>query len=1211
MKFKQNSLSCSYPLPANRRFLRCLLAVLLLIASVAVSRAQTVPVATASASRQLVASFANPVIGHMATNSNGDLFYVNSAYSGAAVLYRLPRGTTTPVQIATGFSGARNVFVDSANNVYVPNAYSGNIIEFPYTNGTYVTNFTVASSIAACGSYTPTAPCAQFGSVGAVGGYYYQPVDLGLDAQGNAYILNAYANGSCAGNCILKFAKNDATSGNYTPSVIRSNVTPQDYGAQLAVDPAGDVFYEQGGSRLYVFAAGTTAPVSFGTGITSVAGVATDAYGNLYVTNSASPYAIYEFPAVRGAVSTSTQFSVLGTYSGGGPAVDALGDLYYLGYSGGNTLNVAQLNSIALGSAVPSTPVATSAISVTFTFGAAATVGSISSSGAAFAYATGSCAAGSYRAGDTCTVNVNYTPTAVGLQRGAVVLNSSAGTPVATALLSGVGTGALQTNDPGTVSALGSGLTSPRGVAVGPSNDVYVVDAGQNAVLRYAGGTGTPATVGTGLKNPTAVAVDNAGNVYIADAGNSRVVMVPVVNGAPSNSAQTTVYSGSSTGLSGVTLDFAGNLYIADSGAKSVTELLNIGGTPRVANALSLGTLTGPAAVATDNNGNLFVADGNAVVRINYVGRAQSVVSSAFSKPTALALDASGSLYVADNGNARLVKVPFEGTAYNTNDQYLVGATVATPYGVALDSSANLYVTDNAAASAVVLNRSAGTLPLGRVQIPQTSASQNATIGNAGTSALTFGTPLYAAVSTTPAYFSVSPTGTNGCAAGATLATGFACSLSATITPTTTGSFSDVLTFSSNALNTPKTLTITGTAVNLQANTITLTASPATVTFGTPVTIQAAITSSGVGTPTGTVSFTVDGNSQGRGVALSGSGTASITLSGLTGGTRQVCGNYTGDDNFRPTNTCITVTVAKLATSTSLSITTTGSAPVTGSVGDTATLTATIASTGGTPPTGTVTFATGSQVLGTVPVSLGGATLATTALPAGTLTITATYSGDVNYVTSNASAVDIVTYPTVIVSPGTSNLTVGKVDAGTLTLSVTSLGGFTGAVALSCQGLPANTVCSFSPNSFTVRPNTPQTVTLQVLTGQTPVVAQPVTGALIFRSLGGRLGMVACVLLAPFGFAARRHVVNQLGRAVLTLLIVAGMGAVATTLTGCGSTFFGNTPTGSSNVTITANATVSGTYGYGTSYAPGCAATKTGSTTVTCAETAALNLTVR
>jgi len=72
--------------------------------------------------------------------------------------------------------------------------------------------------------------------------------------------------------------------------------------------------------------------------------------------------------------------------------------------------------------------------------------------------------------------------------------------------------------------------------------------------------------------------------------------------------------------------------------------------------------------------------------------------------------------------------------------------------------------------------------------------------------------------------------------------------------------------------------------------------------------------------------------------------------------------------------------------------------------GESVTLTASVSSSGGTPPNGeTVTFMSGTTSLGTAALSSGVASLTSTALPTGTDSITAVYGGDLNFISSTST----------------------------------------------------------------------------------------------------------------------------------------------------------------------------------------------------------------
>src|SRR6516225_1625332 len=100
--------------------------------------------------------------------------------------------------------------------------------------------------------------------------------------------------------------------------------------------------------------------------------------------------------------------------------------------------------SVPVGSVSPAVP-------VTFTFDSAGTIQApaVLTQGAPNLdfkdAATGTCTTNgtshSYKAGNSCTVNVTFSPRSPGPRYGAVVLNDSSGTPILTAYVYGIGVG--------------------------------------------------------------------------------------------------------------------------------------------------------------------------------------------------------------------------------------------------------------------------------------------------------------------------------------------------------------------------------------------------------------------------------------------------------------------------------------------------------------------------------------------------------------------------------------------------------------------------------------------------------------------------------------------------------------------------------------------------------------------------------------------------
>ena len=181
-------------------------------------------------------------------------------------------------------------------------------------------------------------------------------------------------------------------------------------------------------------------------------------------------------------------------------------------------------------------------------------------------------------------------------------------------------------------------------------------------------------------------------------------------------------------------------------------------------------------------------------------------------------------------------------------------------------------------------------------------------------------------------------------------------------------------------------------------------------TAGQQVTFTAVVTApSYQGTPTGTVTFTIDGHSQSP-VSLSvvgGKDEAQFLTSTLAAGQHTVTAAYGGDTNVNPSSGSLpTQTVSAgnlLATTTTL---TSSLDPST--VGQEVTFTAIIAAPGyqGTP-TGTVTFTIDGQAQSPVPLAVVGgndeAKFVTSTLAPGSHSVTASFNGDTNVSPSSGS----------------------------------------------------------------------------------------------------------------------------------------------------------------------------------------------------------------
>ncbi len=193
------------------------------------------------------------------------------------------------------------------------------------------------------------------------------------------------------------------------------------------------------------------------------------------------------------------------------------------------------------------------------------------------------------------------------------------------------------------------------------------------------------------------------------------------------------------------------------------------------------------------------------------------------------------------------------------------------------------------------------------------------------------------------------------------------------------------------------------------------------------VTLTATVTGSD-GTPTGTVTFTYNNGTSipecPSPIPLNDIGAATCTTQSLPAGSDTIQANYSGDSTYLPSKGTLSQTVNKINSNTALLSSLPNGSNFNQAVTFTATVTA--SSPGGLSPTGTVTFTynNGNSIPGCPsPILLnqsGVATCTTQSLPAGSDVVTASYSGDNNFIPSS----------------GTFTQTVGKANT---TLALTSM----------------------------------------------------------------------------------------------------------------------------------------------------------------------------
>jgi len=271
-------------------------------------------------------------------------------------------------------------------------------------------------------------------------------------------------------------------------------------------------------------------------------------------------------------------------------------------------------------------------------------------------------------------------------------------------------------------------------------------------------------------------------------------------------------------------------------------------------------------------------------------------------------------------------------------------------------------------------------------------------------------------------------------------------SASTTITAPNYGMHTVTAAYSGDSYFSASTSTTLTFTVAKTATTLVVTPATTTPAAGSPLIVTATVNTSnpGVSQPSGTVTFTLSGLSEGSAAVVQGTpSTAAITIPSLNPGVYLLTGSYSGDSYYAASTTvqAVTITVPKAPTTTVVT-----PATVTPVVGGSVLVTATVNATnyGSAQPSGTVTFLLdGATSVGAGTVVAGfpsTATVTLSGLTAGTHLLTATYSGDTYYSTSTSTGV----YLTVARGSTTTTLSVtgtpavGMLNtAWTLTATVT------------------------------------------------------------------------------------------------------------------------------------------------------------------------------
>jgi sugar lactone lactonase YvrE len=440
----------------------------------------------------------------------------------------------------------------------------------------------------------------------------------------------------------------------------------------------------------------------------------------------------------------------------------------------------------------------------------------------------------------------------------------------ALAVIAGSGTqGYAGDNGPATSAQ----LNSPQAVAIGPDPTLYIADTG-NHVVRAVSTAGTISTFAAGFNAPNALAIDATGALLVCDSANHRIRRI-------SNGVVQTIAGNGSQGFSG------------DNALATAAELDT------------------PSGIAVASDGRIFLADThNQRVRVistngiittyagtgtaGFSGDNAAATSAQLASPRGLTITPNGALLIADANNQRIRSVSPQGIITTVAGSSTQGATtdgtpastaaINTPRAVAISSFGYPAFADAANHTLRLLAADGNlyvpaALSAGRLTTLTLTAASSATVAVNGSVATPQGTVQLLIDGTT--------------AASTTLTSGSATFPLAALTP---GTHTLTATYAGDGLNPAATSSALPITIG-RATSAVVTQPPAQNSYaGLPLLLNAHVTSTSAGVPTGTVTFSEAGATI-TSVQLA-AGIASGVYLSPAAGIHTIVATYAGDANF-------------------------------------------------------------------------------------------------------------------------------------------------------------------------------------------------------------------------------------------------------------------------------------------------------------------------